>query len=72
MLRIGPRDVGGGYCAVCGRKFVVGDYTTPVSIGPDSEDDEQVRNYLLGEPYLAEAKEIHWNCAVFVKRGIMA
>ena len=71
MKKWGPRPDDEGCCAVCLKNFAVGDYTTLASIGPKGDDAEETQKYLLGQPYLAIAKEIHWNCAQIVKRGLM-
>lgn len=49
-------------CIICEAPFKEGDYTTLASLGPDPDDKEEVRKYLLGKPFDAIAEEIHWIC----------
>ena len=69
MRKFGPRpsddDEGDSIrqpCAACQRRFLKGDYTTLVALGPGDDEEEQQRAR-LGGPYNAIAVEVHWACA---------
>jgi hypothetical protein len=52
----------GDECPACHKKFVAGDVTTLVELGPgdDKEGRERARD---GKPYKAVAMPVHWACA---------
>jgi hypothetical protein len=64
--RFGPKTVDhpsvGNECVLCDQKFAAGDYTTLMPIGPDPDNKEAVRAFLVGKPYNSRAVEIHWDC----------
>lgn len=65
MGKIGPKTENhpsiGELCRVCNRPFKEGEFTTLVSLGPDSEEGRSRRD--LGRPYNSVAIEIHWQCS---------
>jgi hypothetical protein len=49
-------------CAACGIKFEVGDWCTPVPLGPGN-DEEEMAKCAAGQPYNAVSIAVHWSCA---------
>ncbi|HTF64902.1 MAG TPA: hypothetical protein VK638_19670 [Edaphobacter sp.] len=69
--KFGPKtadhpSVGKG-CPICGKVFVEGDYTTLIPLGPDPDDKDEIRKFLIGGAYNARAVEIHWECTKMMK-----
>jgi hypothetical protein len=51
----------GQVCPVCKQPFKVGDYTTLFGAYPASPEDAEKK--ARGAAYIAEACEVHWDCA---------
>jgi hypothetical protein len=66
LQKIGPKSAEHpsieNECQACHKKFVEGDYTTLIILGPGDNETEQekARN---GRPYNAVAIEVHYSCA---------
>lgn len=56
-------------CAACGLKFAVGEWVTPVPLGPGN-DPEEMAKCVSGAPYNAVSIPVHWSCAT--GRGVPA
>ena len=50
------------HCPACGSLLRWGEYTTLITLGPGA-DPEARALARKGEPYLAVAIEVHWECA---------
>ncbi len=66
LRRFGPKakehPSAGEECPACHVRFVAGDYTTLVSLGPGSDPEARERAR-EGRAYTAVAVEVHWTCA---------
>lgn len=66
LRKFGPKSADhpsvGKPCSLCRIPFAEGDFTTLIELGPDPDDAEAVRAYLLGNDYNAMAVEIHFDC----------
>lgn len=66
LRRLGPKLAGhpsiGTSCTACQKKFVAGDYTTLVNLGP-GDDAEGRQRARAGLAHNAVAVEVHWACA---------
>jgi hypothetical protein len=62
-----PLILNGTKCPICEQPFAPRDKFVMVSIGPDPDDDEGVRNYLTKSgTYNARARCIHDTCLIDV------
>lgn len=64
--RVGPKKANhpsvGEKCPACGSRFVVGDFTCLIPLGPGDNAERQAKRD-AGKPYAAVAVEVHWDCA---------
>ena len=57
-----PAVTNGEICPACKKKFVAGDVTTLIELGP-GDDPKQQRAAREGRSYSAVAALVHWQCA---------
>ena len=66
MRKYGPKSADhhsiGELCPACKQRFVAGDFTALIPLGPGRDPVEQ-RRAREGRPYNAVVTEVHWACA---------